>query len=177
MPFVEVGSQRYHCDVRTIFLSLGSNLGDRKVNIRRALKLLAPSVKVEKKSPVYETEPMYVGDQPKFYNMVVRGKTELSPEELLAYTQGVEAKMGRDPNTHNRPRIIDIDILFYDDRIVALPNLSIPHPKISERAFVLVPLNDIAPRLRHPALDLTTSELLKKFPDWRRDVCSTSVRV
>ena len=163
--------------METVYLSIGTNLGDRRVNLRRVLKLLPPLIKVEKKSPVYETEPMYLLDQPKFYNMVIRGKTELSPYMLLHHTQGIEKKMGRDPNTHNRPRIIDIDILFYDDRVVETPDLVIPHPKISERAFVLAPLNDIAPAFKQPMLGVTVEELLRRIPDWTKSVRRTTIRV
>lgn len=161
----------------TIYLGLGSNVGDRKVNLRRALKLFSPRVKVEARSPLYDTDPMYLTDQPRYYNMVVRAKTELTPPKLLSYVRGIETEMGRAGKTHNRPRVIDIDILFYDDLVVATPDLEIPHPRIAERAFVLAPLVDIAPKLIHPTLKKSVKELLAQITDWQDLAKRTTIKI
>ncbi len=145
----------------TIFLSLGSNLGDRQGNLENAVSFLNQRLRIEKVSSVYETEPVDVVNQPKFLNMVCKVATGLSPTGLLFTTQGIENKLGRPPNTHNAPRPIDIDILFYGNQVVTMPNLVIPHPRIAERAFVLVPLTEIAPDFVHPVLHKTVKVLLK----------------
>jgi 2-amino-4-hydroxy-6-hydroxymethyldihydropteridine diphosphokinase len=163
--------------MKTVFLGLGSNLGDRKVHLRRALKLLPPKVKVEVRSPVYEAVPLYLTDQPDFLNMVIRCTTQLVPQELLRHTQKVEADMGRPGKTHNRPRVIDIDILTYGEDVVATEELIIPHPRIAERAFVLAPLRDIAPRFTHPKMKLSVSEMLSELSDWQNMVRETNIRV
>lgn len=134
----------------TVFLALGSNLDDRAANLRRALELLRASVEIKEASDVYESEPMYVSDQPLFYNMVVSGATDLPPHELLKSAKGIEAALGRRAAGHNLPRPIDIDILMYDSAIVDTPELTIPHPRMLERAFVMLPLSDIAPTHVHP---------------------------
>ena len=168
---------RYYTYVSVAYLSLGSNLGDRKINLRRAVKMLPPKVKVDAVSPVYETDPMYFPDQPKFYNVVVRGKTELTPEALLKHVKSIEKAMGRDSDTHNRPRIIDLDIMFYDDLVHKSPDLIIPHLHIAERAFVLVPLNDIAPKFIHPTLKATAKQMLEHISDWKAQVRRTNIDV
>ena len=143
--------------MKTIYLGLGSNLGDREANLRRALAALAPEINVTKVSPTYETEPMYVMDQPKYLNAVCGATTEISPPNILRKIKETEKEMGE--HAHNEPRIIDIDLLFYGNEIVRTPELVIPHPKISERAFVLMPLSDIAPDFVHPVLGSTIAEL------------------
>jgi 2-amino-4-hydroxy-6-hydroxymethyldihydropteridine diphosphokinase len=130
--------------VSKIYLSLGTNLGDREENLRQALGFLAEAVTIRIESPVYETEPVGFTDQPWFLNMVAEGETALSPEGLLRFTQGVESRMGRVRTIAGGPRIIDIDILLYGDAAVETENLSIPHPRMLERAFVMVPLYAIA---------------------------------
>lgn len=142
-----------------VFIALGSNMGDRPGNLRRALEKLHPEFTVGRKSKVYETEPMYVTKQPRFYNMVICGETQLAPHELLAHTQSIERSLGRDEGTHNLPRPIDIDILFYDNVILETLDLVIPHPRMHERGFVMMPLEEIAsfyvhPKLRRPIIDL-----------------------
>jgi 2-amino-4-hydroxy-6-hydroxymethyldihydropteridine diphosphokinase len=144
----------------TIYLGLGSNLGDREANLRRALDLLGERVQVKRTSSIYETEPVGFKDQPQFLNLVCCGTTELSPRDLLAFVKSIEAVMGRLPTVRFGPRLIDIDILFYDDLVLDEADLVIPHPRLHERAFVLVPLSEIAPDLVHPVLKKTVRDLL-----------------
>jgi 2-amino-4-hydroxy-6-hydroxymethyldihydropteridine diphosphokinase len=144
----------------TIYLGLGSNLGDRLAALQAAVAALPPKVRVLAESPVYETPPWGVADQPPYLNMVLEGKTSLSPQALLEHIKAIELTLGRVPSIRFGPRKIDIDILFYDDRIVDTPDLVIPHPRLQERAFVLVPLADLAPDLVHPLLGCLVRELL-----------------
>lgn len=130
-----------------VYLSLGSNLGDTQKNIEEALRLLSERVAVSKVSSFYETEPVGFRDQPWFLNIAAEGETALSPFDLLAFTQSIEKKMKRVKTIVNGPRVIDIDILLYDDVKIETDNLVIPHPRMLERAFVLTPLTEIAPEL------------------------------
>lgn len=134
-----------------VYLSLGSNMGDRRANLKKALRLLSESIEIEKVSSVYDTEPEGVGEQPRFLNMVCRVDTDMSPVKLLSFVKGIEASMGRDLRLRNAPRIIDIDIILYGDTIVESPDLIIPHLRMRERAFVLVPFAEIASDVVHPA--------------------------
>ncbi len=143
--------------MRTIYLGLGSNLGDRDANLKKALAALAPEISVTKASKTYETEPMYVTDQPRFLNMVCEATTELSATDVFKKIQAIEKEMGE--HAHNQPRVIDIDMLFYGNDIVDTPELTVPHPKIAERRFVLEPMADIAPYFVHPVLHVTIREL------------------
>ena len=143
-----------------VYLGLGSNLGDRKVNLTKSLEFLTQRLRIEKSSSIYETEPMYNPDQPLFLNMVCQVTTRLAPAQLLTLLKGIESKMGR-RGTGPIPRVIDFDILFYGDQVVNTPDLVIPHPRLAERAFVLVPINDIAPELKHPVSKKTMKELLE----------------
>ena len=142
------------------YLALGSNIGDRRDNLRRALTGLAPEVQVMGRSPVYETPAWGYEDQPPFLNMALEAETSLLPEALLTHVKRLETELGRTPSFHWGPRLIDIDILFYGDLVLATPALTIPHPRLHERAFVLVPLNNLAPSLVHPVLGKTIAELL-----------------
>ena len=135
-----------------IYLALGTNLGDRPANLRAALKALAPEVKVLSESKIYETPPWGYENQPAFLNMAIKAETSMEPQALLAYLKNLEADLGRAKTFRNGPRRIDLDILFYDFLVLDTPPLTIPHPHLQERAFVLVPLNDIASDLVHPVL-------------------------
>lgn len=142
-----------------IYLSLGSNLGDRLTNLRNAITNLPPKVNHISQSPVYETQPWGYSDQPDFLNQCIKANTTLEPMELLTLLKETESKLGRKETFRFGPRMIDLDILFYDDLILETPILTIPHPRISERAFILIPLADIAPDLYHPVLHKTIQQL------------------
>ena len=145
-----------------VFLALGANLGDREAMLERALEGLADAVTLTARSRIYETAPMYVTDQPAFLNMAVRGRTQLAPLPLLRRLKALEQALGRQPGLRNGPRLIDLDILYYGERLLDLPDLSIPHPRLAERAFVLHPLADIAPDWRDPRTGLTVAEMRRR---------------
>jgi 2-amino-4-hydroxy-6-hydroxymethyldihydropteridine diphosphokinase len=145
---------------RIVFLALGTNLGDRLGNLQAALAALPPAVTVLESSPVYETPPWGVAEQPAFLNMVIKGKTRQGPISLLKHLKLLETRLGRLPSVRYGPRKIDIDLLFYDDILLNTPELTIPHPRLHERAFVLVPLAALAPQLVHPRLGKTVLQLL-----------------
>ncbi len=148
-----------------VYLGLGANLGDREANLACAVKLLAKSVDVERISSLYETAPWGYEDQPRFLNCACEGRTHLRPQALLAAVKDVERSMGRGPTFRNGPRLIDVDILFYGQEIVSEPGLEVPHPRLAERAFVLVPLADVASEYLHPVLKVTVAELLQRLTD------------
>lgn len=146
--------------MRGIYLGLGSNLGDRLENLRRAIAEMPPKVMPLELSPVYETEPWDYLEQPAFLNQVIEVETSLSPLELLVYLKRIEKKLGRRATFRNGPREIDLDILLYGDTILEKDGLVIPHPRMHERAFVLRPLADLAPGSYHPILGRTIQSLL-----------------
>lgn len=147
----------------TVYIALGTNLGDRKTNLRAAIEAMPPDVKVVEKSHIYETPPWGYEDQPAFLNMVVKAETSLEPESLLKYLKQIEAELGREKSVRWGPRLIDLDILFYDDLVIESPPLVIPHPRLHERAFVLVPLADIAPDLVHLVFHRKIGDLMAEI--------------
>ena len=159
--------------IKTI-ISLGSNIGDSQKNIDNCIKSLEESENIEiiKTSSMYKTSPMYNLDQNDFVNCVIEVLTSFSPLELLEYSQSVEKKMGRELFTEsNQPRKIDIDILTYGDEKIEDRKLKVPHPKISDRKFVLVPLIEINPNFIVPGFSLNVSEMLKKIEKNNDKVC------
>ena len=146
----------------TVYIALGTNLGERLANLRAALESMPPEIKVVIESHIYETPPWGYEDQPAFLNMVVKAETGLEPESLLKYLKQIEVELGREHNFRWGPRLIDLDILFYDELVLDSPPLVIPHPRLHERGFVLVPLTDVAADYVHPVLGEFVWELLLK---------------
>ena len=142
------------------FIALGTNLGDRLANLARARALLAKKVRIVRESSIYKTAPWGVVDQPAFLNQVIEGKTTAEPDRLLVFLKQLEEQMGRQKTYRYGPRLIDLDILLMDDLMVSSPELIIPHPRMVERAFVLVPLDEIAPDLIIPGTSRTVHNLL-----------------
>jgi 2-amino-4-hydroxy-6-hydroxymethyldihydropteridine diphosphokinase len=147
----------------SVYLCLGSNMGNRRENLERALELLGQRLRITEKSSLYDTEPEDCPTQPRFLNMVCHAFTYLEPEDLLSLLKGVEAKIGRVPSNPLSPRPIDIDILFYGKLVMESPNLTIPHPRAVQRAFVLVPLAEIAPDLEHPVNHQRVKDMMKEL--------------
>ena len=149
--------------MHTIFLALGSNVGDKHHHIKQAVSKLGKHVDKIQIAKLYETKPMYHEDQDMFINTVIKGQTILSPKELLAFVKLAEEELGRQERFRNGPREIDIDILFYNELVYESVDLIIPHPRIQEREFVLLPFTDLQPEFVHPVLGKTIKELLKKL--------------
>jgi 2-amino-4-hydroxy-6-hydroxymethyldihydropteridine diphosphokinase len=150
----------------TVYLSLGSNLGDREKNLRTAIAAFADAkVRVKRVSSFYETEPVDLREQPWFLNCAVQAETELPPLDLLRALRGIESRMGSKKLVPKGPRLIDLDILLYGDETVETPELQVPHPRMLQRKFVLVPLAEIAPNLKHPSWKETASHLLANIGD------------
>ena len=143
------------------YLSFGANLGNRQANILQALQYTQTRASVKNISAFYETEPEGYSDQPMYLNMACELNTILSPGDMLRFLKWIEKRIGRQASFRNAPRPIDIDILFYDDLLLDSSELMLPHPRLNERAFVLVPLAEIAPDMVHPVLNLTVTEMLK----------------
>lgn len=151
----------------TVYLGLGSNLGDRPANLRRAVEAIGElaATEVVSVSSLYETEPRMYAKQPDFLNACASIRTRLEPRKLLEELLAIEQAMGRTRRVDNGPRTLDVDILLYGQLIIDQPGLQIPHPGVAERAFVLVPLAQIASEVAHPSLDETIGELLEACPD------------
>ena len=143
-----------------VYLALGSNLDNRLANLKQAVSALSPQMEVKAKSDVYETLPWGYEDQPKFLNQVIKAKTYLDPEPLLKHLKRLEIALGRQESFPNGPRLIDMDILLYDDLVLNTPALVIPHPHLHERGFVLLPLMDIDPDLVHPVNKKSVREMV-----------------
>src|SRR3989338_8099661 len=144
-----------------IFIALGSNLGNKKENIINAIKILKAKSRILKVSPLYKTEPVYYTNQDWFLNCVVEISADLTPKQLLYFLKSIEKKLGRKKSVKYGPRIIDLDILFYSNRVIKEKNLIVPHPRLQERLFVLRPLSEISPDFMHPVL-VTSIKALKK---------------
>ena len=150
----------------TIFLSLGSNIGDREKNLSAAMSALGEAdVRVSRVSSFYETEPVDLREQPWFLNCVVQGETEVPALDLLLRLRGIESFMGSKKLVPKGPRLIDLDILLYGEETINTPELQVPHLRMLLRKFVLVPLAEIAPSLKHPSWKGTASQLLKDLSD------------
>ena len=149
---------------KTVYLSLGSNLGDRRANLGNAIGKLLNLGNLLAVSSFYETEPVEFTDQPWFLNCAVALQTELSPQDYLSEIMAIEKEMGRQRDQPKGPRIIDIDVLLFGKMVLRTPQLTIPHPAMQQRRFVLEPLAEIAPEVQHPELKKTIQELLRELP-------------
>ena len=160
--------RRYNDQIsmNNVFLITGGNMGDRLQNLETALEEITIQIgTILKKSSIYETAPWGIADQPAFFNQVLLIHSLLSPQDILRTILKIETNMGRKRNEKFGPRIIDIDLLFYNELILNSIDLVIPHPEIAFRRFVLIPLAEIGKNLEHPVLKKTVSQLLKECPD------------
>jgi 2-amino-4-hydroxy-6-hydroxymethyldihydropteridine diphosphokinase len=150
----------------TVYIALGSNIGDRDTNLRNAIQFLREAgIHISKISAFYETEPVDFLDQDWFLNAVLEAETDLPPLELLREMRAIETRMGSKKAFAKGPRLIDLDILIYADQVIDTPELQVPHPRMLDRKFVLIPLVEIAPNLRHPKWPAPASEMLHRTPD------------
>lgn len=149
----------------TVYLSMGSNIGDRDAHLQAALDAVGRVVMLDRVSAVYDTAPLLVTDQPRFHNVVCAGRTALDPLALLRAVKAIEVQRGRVAGPRYGPRVLDIDLLFYDAVVLHSSELTLPHPRIAERAFVLRPLAEIAPQLHHPVLGMSIATLAAGVAD------------
>ncbi|WP_088105909.1 2-amino-4-hydroxy-6-hydroxymethyldihydropteridine diphosphokinase [Halalkalibacter urbisdiaboli] len=164
--------------MKDVYLALGSNIGDREAYLEKAIRELSahPQIEVKQASSIYETEPIGYVEQQAFLNMVIYIRTNLSPQKLLAETQAIEQLCGRKRDIHWGPRTLDLDILLYDEENMKMENLCIPHPRMWERAFVVVPLMQLNPSLYSESLNKSIAEVYKELPDkegvivWKRTI-------
>ncbi|MBI5417078.1 2-amino-4-hydroxy-6-hydroxymethyldihydropteridine diphosphokinase [Candidatus Poribacteria bacterium] len=153
--------------LKTVYLGLGSNLGDRLDNIKQSVSILSDSdkIKILKLSSFFETEPVGYLDQPWFLNCVIKIRTNFSPQELLVFLKNIEKQLKREKKIRFGPRTIDMDILLYGNEILNSKDLIIPHPRLHERKFVLMPLNELAGNVIHPVYRKKIAALLKNMTD------------
>jgi len=157
---INIFSKPDHSSLATVYIGMGSNIGNRESNCWDAIKRMQmKDITIKKTSSMHETEPWGLKEQPKFINMAIEAETRLSPEELLKTLKDIEKDMGRKEGVKWGPRIIDLDILFYNDILIDMENLHIPHPLLHKRDFVLLPLFEIAPDKVHPVLKKTIRQL------------------
>ena len=149
---------------KLVYLSLGSNLGDRSLNLHQAIDKLGELGEVAAVSSFYDTEPVELTSQPWFLNCVAKLDTEKMPRQLMAAILGIEQEMGRQRKQPKGPRTIDIDILLFGSSIIDTPSITVPHPKLHQRRFVLEPLAEIAPEVRHPIFKRTVREMRDALP-------------
>jgi 2-amino-4-hydroxy-6-hydroxymethyldihydropteridine diphosphokinase len=166
IPMLISRLKEYKYMTNNIFIALGTNIGNRRDNLNNALSALEEKqiFQIDQSSHIYETEPWGYLDQDSFLNMVIQGSSIHPPTILLKKLKSLEIQLGRSPTFHYGPRVIDMDILFYDQQIVKTPKLIIPHPEMQNRDFVLFPLCEIAPDLEHPLFQKSTSAMLKALP-------------
>lgn len=152
--------------MKITYLGLGSNLGNRRANLEDAVKALgSDDLRVLRRSSIYETAPRDLTDQPWFLNQVIEAETSLFPRQLHARVKKIERELGRKPSVPKGPRLIDIDILLFGEALVSAPGLEIPHPRMADRRFVLEPLAELVPELRHPGTGRTIREMLALVRD------------